>query len=927
MRVVFDFDDAFKALTGHARCFPWQRRLFEEWLSIGKPPSAVDIPTGLGKTSVMAIWLLARARGAALPRRLVYVVDRRAVVDQATHFAETLRENLTCKDLEPVRQSLDLDGRALPISTLRGRHVDNREWLEDPTAPAIVVGTVDMTGSRLLFSGYGVSRKMRPYHAGLIGADTLVVLDEAHLVPPFEKLLRSIEAREDGLGPRAGDECGIVPQFKLLSLSATGRDHEMGGATGVFRLCRGDHEDAIVKERLAARKRLTVHVFDDSKELVSELVERSWRLGTEPGPARVIVYCDRRDDALKVKREIDVRIKNSGFRKSEHDHPSELLVGGRRVFEREKLSEWLARQGFLGGDEEPPGAPKFLIATSAGEVGVDLDADHMVCDLVAWERMVQRLGRVNRRGKGNARIEVVAAPTKNKPKKDQEAAKWEKEWIERLARFRGPLDNLRDYSGEDSRDASPDGILDLKERAKNERKLQCAIETATSSEPLRPRLTRALVDAWSLTSLTKHTGRPEEIQPWLRGWEEDRTPQTTVIWRRHLPVCTPPRNATTGEIEAFFDAAPPHASETLESETHRVADWLVECGNKRLASKRSPSSDTRSHESSSDTPTTSVPRSREDVVGYVLSPARDLRSTLKGQDLENKEKLKNDILPGATLVVHARLGGLSPNGMLDPQIGTLPRVIDDEQEWLPEQDGKPVVRFRVRSVEDAQDPGHDEDWRERWSFAVERTEEGDITRQLVVEKWRHDAETEHDRAIGRVRTLADHHAQTKCKARILSEKVNLREPYAKMLAIAARLHDEGKRHDLWQRAASAPREGGPYAKTKGPMRFKQLGGYRHEFGSLAYAERDPEFQDLPQELKDLALHLIAAHHGWSRPVISAAGCDTPPSVLGERSREVGLRFARMQKRWGPWGLAWWEAMLRAADQQASRDNDKPRGNG
>ena len=54
----------------------------------GKLPPAVDIPTGLGKTAVMAIWLLARAAGARLPRRLVYVVDRRAVVDQATDFAE-----------------------------------------------------------------------------------------------------------------------------------------------------------------------------------------------------------------------------------------------------------------------------------------------------------------------------------------------------------------------------------------------------------------------------------------------------------------------------------------------------------------------------------------------------------------------------------------------------------------------------------------------------------------------------------------------------------------------------------------------------------------------------------------------------------------------------------------------------------------------
>ena len=87
-----DFDAAFKTLTTH-HPFPWQRRLFDR-LRSGDLPSAVDIPTGLGKTAVMAIWLLARAAGAPLPRRLVYVVDRRAVVDQATDFAEQLRERL-----------------------------------------------------------------------------------------------------------------------------------------------------------------------------------------------------------------------------------------------------------------------------------------------------------------------------------------------------------------------------------------------------------------------------------------------------------------------------------------------------------------------------------------------------------------------------------------------------------------------------------------------------------------------------------------------------------------------------------------------------------------------------------------------------------------------------------------------------------------
>ena len=172
----------------------------------------------------MAIWLLARAAGASLPRRLVYVVDRRAVVDQATDFAERIRKRLQEPALGSVRRELGLAGRALPISTLRGQHVDNREWLADPAAPAIIVGTVDMVGSRLLFQGYGVSRRMRPYQAGLMGCDTLVLLDEAHLSRPFERLLRSIEAERrdrpandadsipgEFAGPRA--TAGLPPAF------------------------------------------------------------------------------------------------------------------------------------------------------------------------------------------------------------------------------------------------------------------------------------------------------------------------------------------------------------------------------------------------------------------------------------------------------------------------------------------------------------------------------------------------------------------------------------------------------------------------------------------------------------------------------------------------------------------------------------------
>src|SRR5690606_28641431 len=107
------------------------------------------------------------------------------------------------------------------------------------------------------------------------------------------------------------------------------------------------------------------------------------------------------------------------------------------------------------------------------------------------------------------------------------------------------------------------------------------------------------------------------------------------------------------------------------------------------------------------------------------------------------------------------------------------------------------------------------------------------------------------------------------------------------------------------------------------VNVRLLDGYRHEFGSLPYAERDPEVLALDDDERDLVQHLIASHHGFARPFISTSGCDdAPPSALEERARQVALRFLRVQRQWGPWGLAWWEALLRAADQQASRENDQ-----
>ena len=225
---MVDFEKCFKQLTGNDP-FDWQDRLFREFVN-GDFPNACDIPTGLGKTSVMAIWLIAlgyllRRTDRKIPLRLVYVVDRRVIVDQATDEAENLLDKLihaqtdTSSPLHSLARtfreaSMKGNESLIAISTLRGLKADNREWCLDPSRPAIIIGTVDMIGSRLLFSGYGkVGINHRSLQAGLLGQDTLVVIDEAHLSPVFVSTLLDIK--------RAIHQTALLRPFHVMSLSAT----------------------------------------------------------------------------------------------------------------------------------------------------------------------------------------------------------------------------------------------------------------------------------------------------------------------------------------------------------------------------------------------------------------------------------------------------------------------------------------------------------------------------------------------------------------------------------------------------------------------------------------------------------------------------------------------------------------------------------
>jgi CRISPR-associated endonuclease/helicase Cas3 len=154
---------------------------------------------------------------------------------------------------------------------------------------------------------------------------------------------------------------------------------------------------------------------------------------------------------------------------------------------------------------------------------------------------------------------------------------------------------------------------------------------------------------------------------------------------------------------------------------------------------------------------------------------------------------------------------------------------------------------------------------------------------------------------------------------------------------AARLHDIGKadpRFQAWLRCGNPRRPEELLAKSGGSgqngvaiERARKLAGYpkggRHELMSVALLQcRRHEFTEIDFEL---FLHLIGSHHGRCRPFAPVVEDeDTPVAYRGwsassnhqlERAGSgVSERFWRLTSRYGWYGLAYLETLLRTADQ-------------
>lgn len=880
------FARAFAGLTGFPP-LPWQERLYGD-LVANKRLDRLDIPTGLGKTSIIPIWWLARHEQPELPRRLVYVVNRRTIVDQATDVAKKLRAQVGEK--------------LLAVSPLRGALPDEGDWLLALHRPAIIVGTVDMIGSRLLFNGYRTGGWQRARHAGIIGHDTLIVHDEAHLSVPFQKLLIWAQKRQ-AAGPEA-----LMRPLRVLAMSATAADES---DEKPFTLNEADLQHDLVRRRLHSIKRLKLHA--PAKKLAEQLAELAFVHNADR--QRVIVFVRTPKTAAAVKKLLLAKIDDDARK-------IELLTGTLRGFERDELVQSRVLQHLL--KSEQPEQTEYLISTSAGEVGADFDADHLVGDLTAIDSMVQRFGRVNRRGTGNATIDIVLDIEKSeKLKLYQQAAVNAGELLKKL-----PASKVGDDDGDSGiRDASPQALRDLKDTHPAE------FAAAISPVPLDIQPHDATLDAWCLTSIRDSWPLAYEVAPFIHGLEENDAPRTTVAWRTELDDWFDPKlplDLREQWLKTLLARYPLKPWETLKDSPADVADVIAAAG-KRIAGQRS------------------LPDDRP--LFYVL--ARTGKTELRPliDDIDPKRLV--DELKDATVILPPSAGGLK-DGIIDEK--SAERVPDVADQRLPAR-----MRVLLRRNEDdeytltvlgqtTQSVTHHESWKEARDHALDEirvaTPDGEseprTAWQIIDRLDAVDSVGERTASLLLMRAkkkqdnhdamLLDAHVQSVCKHADELAKLLPDETLRSAFAIAAKLHDEGKADPSWQRAAGNVDADGNIPSTRDKLVAKSgrqgmkswlLNGYRHEFGSLlrALAPDHPDVQQTTGMARDLLLHWIATHHGRGRPHFDARANITPIDGLPHDLKPANItqRFARLQRAYGPWGLAWLEALFMAADAAGSQD--------
>lgn len=473
--------------------FPWQQNLAEAFAQ-DKLPSSLSVPTGTGKTAIVAVWLWAAIIGKPVPKRLIYVVDRRLIVDSVTDYALKIGCN---------------------VVKMRGGVTIDESWLMEPQEPRVIVSTVDQVGSRLLWRGYGVSSRVAPIHAALVGNDALIVLDEAHISTPFAETLKAVNSlRKQSPFP-----------WHFITMTATPLSSDES-----ITLTEEDKQHPVLKKRLNNSKLAKLRKV--SKEsFVRVMTEEAERL-MEDCKGVVGVICNVTSNA----RAVFDRLKGEKV----------LLTGRVRPIDKDRILESVLPNMISGSREHR--APLFVVATQTIEVGADLDFDALITQSAPIDALRQRFGRLDRLGELGV---SNAAIIHKQLDKGDECPIYGKMLLQKTWSW---LNKAQTGKGVNK-------VVDFGLSAMGE-------QLAESPPPLRPAEKICPLTAQDLRKLRQTI--PEvsvDITPWLHGSEAGNV-SVQVVWRSDL-------GDDTAQWASIVSASPPVVAEMMPCPLYEVQRWLA----------------------------------------------------------------------------------------------------------------------------------------------------------------------------------------------------------------------------------------------------------------------------------------------------------------------------------------------------------------
>jgi CRISPR-associated endonuclease/helicase Cas3 len=511
------FEEFFKLATNGFAPYGWQLQVAVDGL-----PDVLPVPTGLGKTEVALAWawrLLIDKQPE--PLHLVVCLPMRSLVTQTVQRLKAYFDTVRAEKPE-----IDV-----AVHQLMGGAIDD-EWVEQPDKPWVLVGTQDQLLSRALNRGYAMSRYEWPVHFGLLNNDCRWLIDEVQLMGPglwttsqldwmrrkrFPSLkpclttwmsatvgtsfLRTADRVREALAEPSQEQVAFEGKLK----TALEHDNGLEWWREAKRPLAWWQPEAAAQATTGGGKKQRAAKSAAATPVTPETLAASVNAKHAAGTLSLVI-CNTVEMARVVFAElasVDHKVLlTSRFRREDRARHEQRLID----FDTQRKAGTLPKAD--------PGL--ICVSTQVIEAGVDISAHRLFTELAPWPSMLQRLGRLNRKGDDQgAQAWVWETPNEGGNKKVERIGPYDAEDIDRAKKLVDAFVPL-------SRDkAFSEAIAGLNASKQEE-----------VSEALQPKLSpppRAL-DVHGLFSTERDVhGGFTDVSAFVRGTDPDL--DVTVFWR------------------------------------------------------------------------------------------------------------------------------------------------------------------------------------------------------------------------------------------------------------------------------------------------------------------------------------------------------------------------------------------------------------